>query len=163
MTSPMRLRLIEAEEAPPAAPDDGPAVRVAVTTQDMKSLNAHFGSARRFALYDVTRTSWRFVEALSFDNVSSEEGKHASDQDDRITPKVNALKGCKLLFCLAIGGPSAAKVVSAGIHPIKIAAPTPIDDVLERTRVMLNGAPPPWLRKALGDASPTPRPAFADD
>jgi nitrogen fixation protein NifX len=163
MTALRRLRLIDDEPAPSdAAPQK--AVRVAIATQDLKSLNAHFGSARRFAVYDVTPTGWSFIEALAFEDVSNEEGKHANDKDDRITPKVNALAGCQLLFCLAIGGPSAAKVVSAKIHPIKVASPSPIDEVLERTRVMLNGTPPPWLRKVLGEAGfGAPKAAFADD
>mgnify|MGYP001584365816 CR=1 FL=1 len=40
----------------------------------------------------------------------------------------------------------------------------PIDEVLERTRTMLNGAPPPWLRKVLAEAGiSAPKPSFADD
>ncbi len=55
------------------------------------------------------------------------------------------------MFCLAIGGPSAARVVAAKIHPIKVPAAQPIEAVLERTRAMLDGTPPPWLRKVLAD------------
>ena len=72
----------------------------------------------------------------------------ATEGDDRITPKIDALVGCHLLFCLAIGGPAAAKAVASHIHPIK-AQPATIDDVLEKVRVMLTGSPPPWLRKVL--------------
>lgn len=164
MTALRRLRLIDDDTTPPADTPPKKAVRVAIATQDLKSLNAHFGSAKRFAVYDVTPDDWTFIEALAFEDVSNEEGKHATDKDDRITPKVDALRGCQLLFCLAIGGPSAAKVVSAKIHPIKVPNPSTIDEVLERTRVMLNGSPPPWLRKVLGDAGfGDPKPAFADD
>ncbi|MDE1568552.1 nitrogen fixation protein NifX [Aquabacter sediminis] len=162
MTATRRLRLVETEE--PAAPRTGPAVRVAIATQDMKGLNAHFGSAKKFAVYDVTVDGWSFVETVAFDNVSDEGGKHQTDGDDKITPKVEALRGCHLLFCLAIGGPSAAKVVTAKIHPIKIAQAQPIDVVLERTREMLAGSPPPWLRKVLAEAGAVaPKPSFIDD
>lgn len=158
-----RLRIIENEEEARGAAD-GPAIRVAIATQDMKSLNAHFGSARAFAVYDVTRTGWKRVETVTFDNVSDEGGKHQTDGDDRITPKVMALAGCHLLFCLAIGGPSAAKVVGARIHPIKVPQVQPIEAVLERTRVMLNGTPPPWLRKVLTEAGAVAaKPSFADE
>jgi nitrogen fixation protein NifX len=38
-----------------------------------------------------------------------------------------------------------------------------VEAVLERTRVMLNGAPPPWLRKVLAAAGVVPAtPSFAD-
>jgi len=156
-----RLSLVENEQA--AAPSGEPAVRVAIATSDMKSLNAHFGSARRFVLYDVTKQDWRFIEAVAFDDVSDESGSHRVEGDDKISRKVAALKVCHLLFCLAIGGPSAAKVVSAGIHPIKVTQPQAIDAVLERTRVMLNGAPPPWLRKIFAEAGFVAKPSFLEE
>lgn len=163
MTAVRRLRIIESADEVPAPPS-GPAIRVAVATQDMKHLNAHFGSAKKFAIYDVSTTGWNLVETVAFDTVSDEQGKHAADGEDRITPKVEALAGCHLLFCLAIGGPSAAKVVGAKIHPIKMSEVQSMDAVLERTRVMLNGSPPPWLRKVLAQAGVAPaKPSFADD
>ena len=162
MTATRRLRIIETEDDT-EAPQSGPAIRVAIASQDMKNVNAHFGSARKFAIYDVTKTGWNLVETVVFDAVSDEQGTHAAGGEDRIGPKVEALAGCHLLFCLAIGGPSAAKFVSAKIHPIKVPEPQPVEAVLERTRVMLNGAPPPWLRKVLAAAGVVPAtPSFAD-
>lgn len=149
------LRLVE-NDAP--APGETP-LRVAIATNDLESLNAHFGSAKKFAVYEVWKSGARFVEAHEFDNFTAEKGKH-DDQDDRITPKVEALSGCALLFALAIGGPSAAKVVRAGIHPIKRKEPEPITAVLEQVQVMLNGTPPPFLRKVLGTYA---KPDFMDE
>jgi nitrogen fixation protein NifX len=145
-----------------AAPPPG-SLRVAIATQDMKSLNAHFGSARRFALYDVSPVEWSFVEAVSFDDVSDESGSHKTEGEDKIAAKVAGLAGCHLLFCLAIGGPSAAKVVASGIHPVKMPAAQSIEAVLERTREMLSGSPPPWLRKVLAGAGAVKKPAFDDE
>ncbi|QPB24659.1 nitrogen fixation protein NifX [Rhizobium sp. 007] len=139
------------------------ALRVAIATQDMKGLNAHFGSAKRFAIYDVTPDAWSFVEAVAFDDVSDESGTHRAEGEDRIAPKVAALKGCQLLFCLAIGGPSAAKVIAAKIHPIKVPQPEFIDDVLARIQTMLRAAPPPWLRKVLAEAGAAGKKASFED
>ncbi|MEM8957947.1 MAG: nitrogen fixation protein NifX [Pseudomonadota bacterium] len=150
-----RLRLVD-----PAAPATGETpLRVAIATNDLENLNAHFGSAKKFAIYDVTTAGATFIEAVGFDDVTSQSGKH-DDIDDKITPKVNALEGCAILFALAIGGPSAAKVVKAGIHPIKRKTPEPIPAVLEQTQTMLQGTPPPFLRKILGR---TEKPSFMDD
>ncbi len=140
------------------------ALRVAIATQDLKNLNAHFGSARRFAVYDVTPAGWSFVEAVEFEDISNESGTQRTEGDDRITPRVRALKGCHLLFCLAIGGPSAAKLVTAKIHPIKVPHPQSISDVLWRTQGMLRKTPPPWLRKVLAGAGLRQRkPSFDDE
>lgn len=164
MSSVRRLSLVTDEVHEPTPERQAGALRVAIATQDMKELNAHFGSARRFAVYDVTREEWNLVEAVAFDDVSDESGKHRTEGDDRITPKVEALKGCHLLFCLAIGGPSAAKVVSAKIHPIKVPHPQSIQEVLLRTQMMLRTCPPPWLRKVLAQAGVAEqKPSFEDE
>ena len=165
MTAVRRLQIVNTDDKAPSrgAPAPG-VVRVAIATRDMKGLNAHFGSAPKFAIYDVTKEGWDFVEAVGFAETSDQSGSHSTDGDDRIGPKVAALDGCHLLFCLAIGGPSAAKVVAARIHPIKTREPAPIPEVLERTRAMLAGSPPPWLRKVLASAGVGPaKPDFEED
>ncbi len=160
-----RLQLVNTDdEAPTRRPPAAGGVRVASAPRALKGLNAHFGSAPKFAIYDVTKESWDFVEAVGFGGTSDETGSHKTDGDDRIGPKVDALAGCHLLFCLAIGGPAAAKVVSAHIHPIKTPQAAPISEVLERTRAMLAGSPPPWLRKVLMNAGVGPaKPDFEED
>ncbi|MER9329776.1 nitrogen fixation protein NifX [Mesorhizobium sp. M0488] len=164
MSSVRRLSLVTDEVRAPAPKRQAGALRVAIATQDMKNLNAHFGSARCFVVYDVGREEWNLIEAVAFDDVSDESEKHRTEGDDRITPKVEALKGCHLLFCLAIGGPSAAKLVSAKIHPIKVPQPETIQEVLLRTQMMLRTCPPPWLRKVLAQAGVAKqKPSFEDE
>lgn len=124
-------------------------MRIAFATQDLKTVDAHFAGARTFAIFEVGKDGCRFREAVHFGAASNEDGVHAEDGDDRITPRVEALRGCALLFVLAIGGPAAAKVITARIHPIKLPGPEPIAQVLDRVRAMLNGTPPPWLRKVM--------------
>ncbi|WP_081581789.1 nitrogen fixation protein NifX [Pararhodospirillum photometricum] len=139
-------------------------MKVALATHDMTHVNAHFNGARTLAIYEVTPDSYSFVEAIQFSEISKEDGRHAEDGEDRIKAKVEALKGVALLFVKAIGGPAAARVVQARIHPMKVAEDEPIPEVLERVRRMLGGNPPPWLRKILqAEAGPDSRPAFLDD
>ncbi|MEJ2118456.1 MAG: nitrogen fixation protein NifX [Alphaproteobacteria bacterium] len=145
------------------APKPDGALRIAIATQDMANLNAHFGSAKKFAIFDVMTEASAFVEAIGFDTVSDEGGKHAQDGDDRITPKVEALDGVNLLFVNAIGGPAAAKVVKARIHPVKIAEAMSFDDVIARVQTMMKGTPPPWLRKVLAVATGAEKPNFAEE
>ncbi|MBK8210605.1 MAG: nitrogen fixation protein NifX [Rhodospirillales bacterium] len=129
-------------------------MKVAFATQDLHTLDAHFGGARNLAIYDVSPEGHRFLEAVRFDEVSNQDGVHADEGHDRLSARVEALQGCALLFVLAIGGPAAARVVGNKIHPVKLPRPEPIGDILERIRIMLNGTPPPWLRKALKSATP---------
>lgn len=142
-------------------------MKVALATQDMTHVNAHFNGARCMAIYDVSRDGYRLVEALRFDEVSAEDGRHSDEGEDRIRAKVEALSGVALLFVKAIGGPAAARVVQARIHPMKVPDDEAIVSVLDRVQTMLCGSPPPWLRKILhadgaGEDSDR-RLAFLDD
>ena len=90
MSAVRRLQLVGIEDEPAKGPPAPGVVRVAIATRDMKGLNAHFGSAPRFAVYDVTKDGWDFVEAVAFDDNSDESGAHKGEGEDRITPKVAA-------------------------------------------------------------------------
>jgi nitrogen fixation protein NifX len=154
-----RLRLIDS-----IPPTDGKeitsALKVAFATQDRRRVDAHFGSAPTIVIYEVGPTSYRFVEAIEFDQVSGENGRHPDDGDDHVGAKVEAIAGCAILFSLAIGGMAAARVVNNRVYPLKVPSPEPIPDVIGRLQVMIRGAPPPWMRKLLHRETNL---AFADE
>ncbi|HEX7479584.1 MAG TPA: nitrogen fixation protein NifX [Polyangiales bacterium] len=124
-------------------------LRIAVASQDGKSLDAHFGSARKLCIYDVTASECCLRAVADFDLGADESGEHNVDEEDRIAPRIRALAGCDLLFVLAIGAPVAARVVKADIHPIKVSAAEPMSAVVSKVQAVLTGTPAPWLRKVL--------------
>jgi len=119
-------------------------MKVAFATQDLQRVDAHFGWAKNIAIYNVTPQGYDFVENFGFGGDLQEDGN-----EDKLAPKLEAIKDCTILYVAAIGGSGAARVVANKIHPIKVAQPEPILDLLDRLQTMLNGTPPPWLRKAL--------------
>ena len=157
-----RLRLIDNEQGTESRPSKGGHMRVAFATQDRTRVDAHFASAKTFLFYDIGPDEHTFIEAIQFDSVSEENGKHSDDGDDRLSTKIKALEGSALLFVRAIGGPAAARVVGAKIHPIKLGEDEAISSVIERISTMLKTNPPPWLRRALRDTESGPE-RFLDD
>ncbi|MDX1913987.1 MAG: nitrogen fixation protein NifX [Methylophilus sp.] len=119
-------------------------MKIAFATQDLKRVDAHFGWAKNIAIYEITPTSHQFIEAVQFDGDLQEDGN-----EDKLAPKLEAIKDCALLYVAAIGGSAAARVVAHKIHPVKVASPEVIEEVLEKLKDVLKGTPPPWLRKAL--------------
>ncbi|MEK6747671.1 MAG: nitrogen fixation protein NifX [Pseudomonadota bacterium] len=119
-------------------------MKVAFATQDMKRVDAHFGWAKNIAIYQVSPTSHQFVEAVQFDGDLQEDGN-----EDKLAPKLDVIKDCAILYVAAIGGSGAARVVAKNIHPIKVNEPEFIAEILVKLQAVLNGTPPPWLRKAL--------------
>ena len=66
-----------------------------------------------------------------------------------MAPKIDAISDCAILYVAAIGGSGAARVVAKNIHPMKVSEPEDIAVLLEKLRAVLNGTPPPWLRKVM--------------
>ena len=119
-------------------------MKVAFSTQDKQCVDAHFGWAKNIAVYDVTPEGYHFVENFEFGGKLEEDG-----DEDKLAPKLAAIKDCAILYVAAIGGSGAARVVANNIHPIKVNQPEPIAEILDKLKDVLAGTPPPWLRKVM--------------
>jgi nitrogen fixation protein NifX len=133
-------------------------MKVAFSTQDKQCVDAHFGWAKNIAVYEVTPEGYQFVENFEFGGKLEEDG-----DEDKLAPKLEAIKDCAILYVAAIGGSAAARVVAVKIHPIKVPQPEPILDILEKLQDVLKGTPPPWLRKALQKGQEAAAPQFDED
>jgi nitrogen fixation protein NifX len=133
-------------------------MKIAFSTQDKQNVDAHFGWAKNLAIYDITPNGYTFIENLEFGGKLEEDG-----DEDKLAPKLEALKDCAILYVAAIGGSAAARVVAAKIHPIKVPQPEPILDILDKLQDVLKGTPPPWLRKVLQKGMDVAAPNFEDE
>lgn len=118
------------------------AMKVAFATKDMEEINAHFGGAKEFVVYNVSKEGFSLCEVIKTDTTGIEE-------DDKTDFRVRALKGVNIMYCESIGGTAAAKVIRGGIHPMKVNEPTLIEDVLKSLVAMINGNPPPWVKRII--------------
>ncbi|WP_114971589.1 nitrogen fixation protein NifX [Rhodoferax ferrireducens] len=123
-------------------------MKIAFATQDKERVDAHFGWAKSIVVYDVSPEGHRFIESFDFGDKLEEDG-----DEDKLAPKLDAIKDVAILYVAAIGGSGAARVVAMKIHPIKVPQPESIAEILEKLQVVLQGTPPPWLRKALAKDS----------
>ncbi len=118
------------------------AMKVAFATKDMEEINAHFGGAREFVVYNVSKDGFFLSGVIKTDT--------SELKDDDITDfRVRALKGINIMYCESIGGTAAAKVIRAGINPMKVNEPTLIEDVLKSLVKMINTNPPPWIKQII--------------
>jgi nitrogen fixation protein NifX len=119
-------------------------MKIAFTTQDKVHVNAHFGWAKSIAVYAVSPQGHHWVESFEFGDTLEEDG-----DEDKLSPKLAAIKDCAIVYVAAIGGSAAARVVAMKIHPIKVPEPQAIAEILDKLQGVLQGTPPPWLRKVL--------------
>lgn len=120
-------------------------MKIAFATSDSVHINAHFGWASQIDVYEVTPESFTFHESLTFEGDLKEDGN-----EDKLEPKLQALKDCTIVYVSAIGGSAAARLIGRHVTPIKAQSEDDeIQQVLTRLVQTLSGSPPPWLRKAL--------------
>lgn len=128
-------------------------VRIACASNSGERLDGSFGSCARFLIYQISPRESRLIELR-------EPGR--GEDDDRNAQRAELLHDCQLLYTLSIGGPAAAKVIRAGVHPIKHATALPAREIVEELQRVLATTPPPWLAKAMG-AEPGQRVRFTCD
>ena len=119
-------------------------MKIAFATQDLQRVDAHFGWAKNIAVYEISPEGYNLIEAIQFAGDLKEDGN-----EDKISPKIEAIKDCAILYVAAIGGSAAARVVANKVHPIKVNEPESITEILNKLQAVLKGTPPPWLRKAM--------------
>lgn len=117
-------------------------MKVAFASTDRIHVDEHFGKAKEFYLWEIGPEMAEFAGVLQVD-----EGD--GDAEDRIEARSAALADCALVYVGQIGGPAAARLVAKKIHPLKSKDAEPITVVVEKLQQVLQGSPPPWLRKAM--------------
>lgn len=138
----------EADDLPKAEPyNDGDlpdSIRVALASNQGADMDGHFGSCLRFLVYQVNQQQARLIDLRS--------ALSADDAEDRNAARAELIGDCQIVYVVSIGGPAAAKVIRAGIYPIKLSSEHPAAEVLSKLQNVLAGAPPPWLAKIMGHA-----------
>lgn len=119
-------------------------MKIAFATEDMKRVDAHFGWARNIMVYDLTADSCSLEKTYTFDGTLEADGN-----EDKVSAKLEVIKDCAIVYVADIGGPAAARVVASKVHPVKSKSMESIEEILEKLKDVMNGTPPPWLRKAM--------------
>jgi len=120
-------------------------MKIAFTTSDRVHINAHFGWAKEIDVYEISDSGYHFLETLTFDGDLKQDGN-----EDKVTPKLEALGDCTIVYVAAIGGSAAARLIKKGVTPVKAKSEEEeVAEILNKLVQTLKGNPPPWLRKAL--------------
>jgi nitrogen fixation protein NifX len=119
-------------------------IRVACASNKSEMLDGHFGSCRRFLIYQVNAEESRLVDIREVDKEKVAEDKNAY--------RASLIADCQIVFMVSIGGPAAAKVVRTGAHPIKKPDAGAARDEIANLQAVIGKDAPPWLAKVMGQA-----------
>lgn len=120
-------------------------IRVACGSNRGELLDGHFGSCIRFLIYQVSADEARLIDIRNIDN--------SQEVDDKNRYRASLIDDCQLLFIASIGGPAAAKVVRAGVHPIKKPQGGEAQEAVAELLGVIGEDAPPWLAKVMGCAA----------
>ncbi len=111
-------------------------IQVAFATTNLEDIDAHFGSAKRFYLFDVSKEQYTAVKIIEI-----------KEKDTDLT--VSSLAGVDIVYFVDIGPAAAAKLINNGIFPIKYKEIIKIEDELNKLTKMLGTNPPPFIKKII--------------
>ncbi len=109
-------------------------IKVAFATNDDSNIDAHFGSAKKFHVYDIGSENYELFSII-----------HIESKDTDKT--VALLDGVDIVYFINIGPTAAAKIINSGIFPIKYKEIVGIEEELEKLMKMLGSNPPPFIKK----------------
>jgi nitrogen fixation protein NifX len=111
-------------------------IKVAFLTNDLENIDAHFGSAEHFALYNFGENSFNLCKIISANDIKTDR-------------RIEMLKDehVDIMYCVEIGPAAAAKVVNNKIFPIKYKTTVSIAEELAKISNMLATNPPPFIKK----------------
>ena len=120
-------------------------IRVACASNHGEMLDGHFGSCARFLIYQVSNTEARLIKIITIDDTETEEDKNSH--------RASLIADCQILFVVSIGGPAAAKVVRAGVHPIKKPQAGLAREEIRELQKVIGEDAAPWLAKVMGQSA----------
>lgn len=123
-------------------------IRVAFCSESGKLIDSHFATCPSFFIYQIGIDSSQLVGKISLAELSSNPD-WVLGEDDKVSLRIKALQGCSIVYCAAIGGPAAARLIQNNIYPLKAQEGTSIEKASVTLSQVLKKSPPPWLRKKL--------------
>ena len=132
------MRIVEPAGIPMAT-----ALKIAFCTDDMQSVNQHFGSARTFTIYAVNPEHHELLEVAEFEKLAQD------GNEDKLVNKIALLDGCAAVYCEAVGASAIRQLMAAGIQPVKVERGSAIRELLDDVQTELRTGPSAWVARAL--------------
>ena len=116
-------------------------MKVAFTTSNGAVIDENFRKASSYSVWDIGPEESYYVTTVFIKG-------DASNEDDKIAVRAEALKDCTIVCAKEINGPAAAKLVSRHIHPMKTGYRVAVGTIIDQLQDVLRCSPAPWIRKA---------------
>ncbi len=123
------------------APTELDCLLVAFASMDGAMVDQHFASAQAFYLYAISAERVEPVGSQNF-GIGQKEG---------VEPKLAWLAGADIVYCGSVGGSVSRKLLTQGIHPMRVEGSREVEDLVEKLQAQLKGEAnvEGWLEKLM--------------
>jgi len=118
-------------------------MKIAFASTDGKTINRKFGEAIDFKIWEIGPGQAVYYGDRS--PITSNLSK-----DERNTALASAVSDCPIVCSVDISTVALAKIVAQNAFHLKTGTEKPIAEIIEKLQGVLQGNPPPWLKKAMG-------------
>ena len=118
-------------------------VRIAFATSDLRHVDQHFGSAERFAIYEVVHDGARLLEVAEF-GVQKQDGN-----ENKLLEKFVLVSSCAAVYSLAVGPSAVRQLMGLGVQPMRVPEHSTIHALLTGVQHELREGPTGWLARAI--------------
>jgi len=118
-------------------------LKIAFASSDSKMVDQHFGSAKSFAIFDVTPERAEQIEINEFGDLAQD------GNEDKLDIKMGMLDGCTAVYCQAAGPSAIKRLLSIGVQPVKVVEGSVIKQLLADIQKEMETGPTGWLAKAM--------------
>jgi len=146
------VSIVEDVPSSPEPYDDGDmpqSIRLAVASDSGETLNGSFSTCAAFLIYQVSAREIRLIDRRP--------PPPANRKSSRDALRTVLIGDCHLLYAQILGTPATARLMRAGIHPVRIAQGGPAREQLAILQRVLRGHPAPWLVRAMGEDGVLPQ------
>lgn len=117
-------------------------MKIAIASQDLTRVDAHFGWARHLMIFDVTAEGHHLLHVHHFPGPLKEDGDNR-----KLEAKLDVLDGCSLVFVKDIGEEAIRRLSVLQIQAIRSHSERPVSCALDDLTRRLRTSPPLWLRR----------------
>jgi len=140
-------------------------IRVAFATDDLRTVNLHFGASEQFVIYDVDPGVADLVGIGQFVKLQMKgvNAEHKPDEplpavdeermsEDKVIAKIEFLRSCAGVYAAKIGTSSIRRLMQFDIQPIIVNKGFPIVDLLNEVSLALTYGGLSWVDRAMQNA-----------
>ncbi len=120
-----------------------PALKIAFASSNSKTVDQHFGSAKSFAIFEVTADQASQIEINEFADLAQD------GNEDKLDIKMSMLEGCAAVYCQAAGPSAIKRLLTMAVQPVKVSEGSVIKQLLADIQQEMKTGPEGWLAKAM--------------